>query len=212
MPKAPKRRAKRSRRAIRSCFTSDSRHCERSEAIHCEKDWIARYARMTKRTPMRKITRRGLIKGSAALGLTAFASPLRAARAGAGVDHAGADRGREQGSQGDPVFVDGSSGRREARQGVRGEISGHRGADRALRLGAAVPARRAGIRQQHPRRRRHQHLGRLALHPLEEERLAGAVRHRRHRAAFPARSFAIPTACPRRRGSICRRSPTTPIW
>ena len=38
--------------------------------------------------------------------------------------------------------------------------------------------------QQHPRRRHHQQLGRLALHHLEEERLADAVRDRRHRAAF----------------------------
>ena len=52
----------------------------------------------------------------------------------------------------------------------------HRGADRALRLRAAVPADRPGIRQQRPRRRYHQHVGRLAPDHLEEERLAAAVR------------------------------------
>ena len=31
-------------------------------------------------------------------------------------------------------------------------------------------------------------------------------------ASISCPSIAIPTACPRRRGSICRRSPTTPIW
>ena len=43
------------------------------------------------------------------------------------------------------------------RQGVRGEVSRHRGAGRALRRRARVPAHRPGIREQHPRRRRGQH-------------------------------------------------------
>ena len=43
---------------------------------------------------------------------------------------------------------------------------------------------RPGIREQHPRRRHHQLLGRLALHHLEAERLADAVRLRGHRPAF----------------------------
>ena len=42
-------------------------------------------------------------------------------------------------------------------------------------------------------------LGRLALHQLEEERLADAVRAGRRRQAFSGRAIAIPTACPRPR-------------
>src|SRR5438552_2132126 len=50
-------------------------------------------------------------------------------RPAAGRDHAGADRGREEGKQGRALFLDGSAGRREARQGVRGGLSPHRNAD-----------------------------------------------------------------------------------
>ena len=64
--------------------------------------------------------------------------------------------------------------------------------------------------QQHPRRGCGQLFGCIALHHLEEERMAGAVRERGYGAAFPPR-----ISRPRRnvappRGSICRRSPTIP--
>ena len=48
--------------------------------------------------------------------------------------------------------------------------------------------------------------------PWKKRRLAGALRVGRHRQTFSRPNFATPTACPRPRGSSCRRSPTTPIW
>ena len=61
--------------------------------------------------------------------------PSRAAGAAAGSDHAAADRGREERRQGGALFLDGPAGRREARQGVRGDLSRHR------RSRSSAPAR-----------------------------------------------------------------------
>ena len=84
----------------------------------------------------------------------------------------------QEGRQGRLVHLDRPAARREDRQGVRGEISRHRGARRAHRRRARVPAHRPGICQPHPCGRRGQLVGRRAFHRLEARRLARALRAR----------------------------------
>ena len=86
------------------------------------------------------------------------------------------DRRGEEGRPGHLLHLDRSAGRGEAGQGVRGEISGHRGARRAHRRGARVPAHRPGIFQQHPCRRCREFVRCRAFHRLEARRHSGALR------------------------------------
>ena len=81
------------------------------------------------------------------------AGPRRRAAGAAPITPA-PDRGGQEGRQGRLVHLGRSAGGREDRQGVRGEISRHRGAGRAHRRRARVPAHRPGIRQPHLRGRR----------------------------------------------------------
>ena len=95
---------------------------------------------------MRKgLSRRDVLKGSgaAALGSRGRACAGRAARLRG---HARADRGGQERRQGRLLHLDRPAARREDRQVVRGEISRHRGARRAHRRRARVPAHRPGIR------------------------------------------------------------------
>ena len=93
----------------------------------------------------RRFSRRDVLKGARR------ARSRRLRRAGsrrrppARSDHAGADRGGEEGRQGRLLHGDGPAVRRTPRQGVRGEVSRHRGARRALRRRARVPAHRPGV-------------------------------------------------------------------
>jgi len=70
--------------------------------------------------------------------------------AAAGRDHTATGRGRQERGN---VILYSSMTCRSAKnsQGIRGGLSRHLRADRALRLGAAVPAAGPGIREQHPR-------------------------------------------------------------
>ena len=81
------------------------------------------------------------------------------------------------------------------REGLRGEISGHRRTGGALRRRSAYTSASAGERKQHPRRRCRQQRGRRALHRVEAQRLAGALCAGGGRAAFSGRRTAMPTAC-----------------
>ena len=71
---------------------------------------------------------------------------------------------------------------------IRGEISGHRRARRALRGGADLPAHRAGAGQRHQCGRCRQLHRSRALSRLEEERLARALSAGGGREAFSGRS------------------------
>ncbi len=105
-------------------------------------------------------------------------------RAAAVADHAGADRGGQEGGQARLLHRHGPGVRGAAGQDVRGEVSRHRRARGALRRRARLHPHRPGIRQQHPRRRRGQHRGPGALHRLEAQRLARAVPAGGGREAF----------------------------
>ena len=72
----------------------------------------------------------------------------------------------------------------------------HRGADRALRLGAAVSADRAGVFFQHPCRRRDHDGGCVSRHLVEAKRLARAFRPGGCRKIFSERIS-------RRRRHVC---------
>ena len=77
----------------------------------------------------RPISRRDVLKGSAAAAAaTVFAAPARAQLPAAGADQRRADRGGQEGRQGLLLHRDGPRFRAAARQGVRGEVSRHRGA------------------------------------------------------------------------------------
>ena len=141
---------------------------------------------------MRKdlLCRRDILKGSAA---SRPPRPRRSPRAcwrrrRSRGHHARARRGGHEGRQGRLLHGHGHPRGRAVRQDLRGEISRHRRARRALGLGAALPAHRAGARQQHQRRRCRQQRGRRALHRLEAQRLAGALSPGGGRAStFPPR-------------------------
>ena len=67
-------------------------------------------------------------------------------------------------------------------------LSRHRGAGRALRRRAGIPADRPGICEPHPRGRRGQFIRRRAPDRVETRRLARALRFRRYRQALPGRA------------------------
>ena len=94
--------------------------------------------------------------------------------AGAGRDHAGADRGGQEGGQARLLHRDGPRLRAAPRQGVRGQVR-HRGSRRAFRRRAGVHPHRPGVHRQHPRGRRRQHRRRRPLHRLDAQRLARAL-------------------------------------
>ena len=133
---------------------------------------------------MRKtISRRDLIKGSAALGLTVL--PPRAGRGAEPVSITPAlvEAARKEAKVVLYPAMDLPVGEKPAGRSRRRIPAS--GPDRARRLGTPVPAHRPGIWQQHPRRRRGQQRRCRAFHSVEEERLADAVRLRRHGAQFP---------------------------
>ena len=107
-------------------------------------------------------------------------------RSGTGTDrdHAGADRGGEEGRKGPLLHLDRPAAGREDREIVRGRLSRHRRARRAHRRRARVPAHRPGICEPHLRRRRGQFVGRRPFHRVEAGRSAGAVRARGRRQAL----------------------------
>ena len=78
---------------------------------------------------------------------------------------------------------------------VRGEISRHRRARRALRRRARVHPHRPGVFEQHPCRRRGQHRRPVALHRLEAQRLARALPAGGGRRSITTSSTTIRTAC-----------------
>ena len=185
-------RAKRSRRAIRNCSVSEpSLRAKRSNPVSQKLDcFVASLLAMTKRRPdamRKKLSRRDLIKGSAALGLSALATRVMAAA---------------------PAPVSITPDLVEAAK-KEGKVILYSSMDLPVgeKLGKAFEAQYPGIAVQIERsgsERLFQRVdqefasniravdvintfGRLAHHHLEEERLAGAVRHRGHRAAFPAR-------------------------
>ena len=79
-------------------------------------------------------------------------------------DHAGADRGRQEGRQARLLHGHGPRVRPAAGQHVRGEIPGHLRARRALRRRAHLHPHRSGVLEQHQRRRRGQYRRCRALH------------------------------------------------
>ena len=190
-----KSRPKRSRRDIRKFSGSDFR---RNTWRQCEIETVP--------PPT-------CIKGSAALGLSACLPRRcgRRRRAPVAITPHLIEAARKEGK----VILYSSmdlAGRRKARQGVRGAYPG-----------ISVQIERSGSERLFQRVDQEfasnihaadidQHLRRLAFHPLEEERLAGAVRARKMSRNISRPTIAIPTACSRPRGSGCRRSPTTPIW
>src|SRR4029077_14793734 len=132
----------------------------------------------------RELSRRKLLKGSAALALGGvFAAPLRAAAPPPqAITPELIDAAKKEGKI---VFYSSMDLPVGEKLGKAFEaLSRHLRADRTRRRGAPVPADRPGVRLQHPRRRYRQQRRRLALHPLEEERLADAVRAGRSRQVF----------------------------
>ena len=121
----------------------------------------------------------------------------RVGRAAGERDHAGADRGGQEGRQGRLVHLGRPAAGRADRQRVRGEVSGRRGARRAHRRRARVPAHRPGICEQHLRGRRRQLVGRRAFHRVEARRLARALRAGGRGQALSAPSTRTRTACSR---------------
>ena len=127
-----------------------------------------------------------IIKGSTALGLTVFASPLKAAAPEpVAITPALIDAANKEGkvilysSMDLPVGEKLGKAFEAKYPGIAVQIE-RSGSERLFQR----VAQEFGI--QHPRRRRDQQLGRLAFHQLEEKRLDGAVRQRRHRPAFSA--------------------------
>ena len=106
----------------------------------------------------RSLSRRDVLKGSAALGApTSSRRPIRAAAPPPAADHARADRGGQEGRQGRLVHLGRPAGRREGRQGrSRRNIPGI--AVRVERSGAERVFQRIGQEycEQHPRGRRGQ--------------------------------------------------------
>ena len=115
-------------------------------------------------------------KSAEAAGAVAAALPLAAARSGAGAagrgHHAGSDRGRDQGRQGQLYTAMEIAVAEQYCQDLRGEISGHLGQGRALGRGACLLAHRAGVCLAHLQRRRRQHDGCRARAGLEARWLA----------------------------------------
>ena len=142
----------------------------------------------------KKLSRRDLIKGSAALSLGALATRVMAAApAPVSITPDLVNAARNEGkvilysSMDLPVGEKLGKAFEAQYPGIAVQIE-HSGSERLFqRVDQEFACK-------HPRGGCDQHVRRLAHHHLEKERLAGAVRDRGHRAAFPARSFAIPTA------------------
>ena len=146
----------------------------------------------------KKLSRRDVLKGSAALALGTVFPPRRPRPGAAGrSDHAATDRGGEKRRQGGLVHLDRSFGLGEDRSLLQGEIRRHRGAGRAHRRRAGVPAHRPGICQQRPRRRCRQFVRRRASAGMEAAGHPAALRARGRRQTLQARA-------PRRRRHLCR--------
>ena len=141
-----------------------------------------------------RTSRRDVLKGSAAIAATVFASPLRAqAPAPEPITPALIEAAKKEGKL---VFYTAMDLQLAERFGktLRGEISRHRGARRTLRRRARVPAHRPGIPEQYPRRRRRQHRRPGALHHLEAQRLARSLICRRKSPRTTTRRFYDPDA------------------
>ena len=140
---------------------------------------------------MRNMTfsRRDVLKSSAALAATTFAAPLRAAAPEpSAITPALIDAAKKEGKLAFYTAMDLPVAEKLAKAfeakfpgiAVRVERSGRR---------ARVPAHRPGAGQQHPRRRRGQQRGCVALHRLEAQRLARALSARGGRQVFSGRAF-----------------------
>ena len=149
----------------------------------------------------RKLSRRDVLKISERLDRAGARHRVRLSRARRGAagrsDHAAIDRSGEKRRQGGLVHLDRSCGRRKDLGRLQGEIRRHRGAGRAHRRRAGVPAHRPGICQQRPRRRCRQFLRCLASAGLEEAGHPAALRARGRRQILQARAS-------RRRRHLCR--------
>ena len=123
-------------------------------------------------------TRRHVLKASGALALSAalHQGAVRGA-AGRGGD-AGADRRGQERGQGRPLHLGRPAAGREGGEGVRGEISRHRGSRRALRRRAQLHPHRPGAVEPHLRLRRGAIIRRLALRGVEARWAAVALRPR----------------------------------
>jgi len=138
----------------------------------------------------RQLSRRGLIKGSAALGFAAFAAPLKAeAPEPVAITPQLIDAARREGkvvlysAMDLPVGEKLGNTFQAQYPGIEVQIE---------RSGSDRP----GVLFQHPRRRRRHHGGCLSRHLVEAERLAGALRPGRRREIFSERIS-------RRRRPVC---------
>src|SRR6266702_5398116 len=114
-----------------------------------------------------------------------------ARRGGSAGRHRGdrrAHRCRQGRRQGRLLYYDRSRSRGEDRQDIRGDLSRYRGAGRAQRRRADLPAHRPGARQQNLRRRHPRIVGHRAVHRVEASRLAYALRAARGRREMAERS------------------------
>ncbi len=147
--------------------------------------------------------RRDVLKaGTALTATTLFAEPIRAAAPPAeAVTPALIEAARKEGKVVHYTSVDLPLAEKVG-EGVRGEISRHRGAHRAHRRRARVHPHRPGAVEQHPRLRRGAVVGRRAFRGLEARRHPGALRARGGRASIIRPSTRTPTGCSRAIASI----------
>ena len=140
-------------------------------------------------------SRRDILKGSTALALgTVFATPARAeAPPAEAITPELIEAAKKEGKVVWYTSIDLPVAEKIARR-LQGEIRRHRGAGRAHRRRAGVPAHRPGICQQRPRRRRREFVRRLASAGLEEAGHPAALRAGGRREILQARAPRSPTA------------------
>ena len=116
---------------------------------------------------MARLSKRAVLKGAGALGLSAFAIRVSPAPAAEAITPALVEAAKKEGKVAFYTAMD-LQFAEHLRQGVRAALSGHRRAGGALRLRAHLHQDRAGARQQYPRGGRGQHLRPCALSGVEE--------------------------------------------
>ena len=135
-----------------------------------------------------RFSRRDVLKGSSALALTTFATPIRAAAPPAEAVTPALIEAAQQGRQGRPLHLGRPAAGREGRQGVRSEVSRHFRPHRAHRRRARVQPHRPGAVEPHLRLRRGAVVGRRAFRGLEARRTPCALRSRGRGEALSARA------------------------